>query len=138
MKEESKSKMKEHKLPSGKLMKYNISSFENGRELYQAVLRECRTLDISTSTELSEKLMIQIGMLALSSKVIENAIWECFDKVVVDGVKLDEAYFEDEENRQDYFAILVEIAKANISPFLRGLYAQFSQIFQSLMKDFQA
>lgn len=135
---DTKEKMKEYKLPSGKLMKYNISSFENGKELYQAVLRECRTLDISTETELKEKLMIQIGMLAFSSKVIEKAIWDCFDKVIIDGEKLDKDYFKPEENRQDYFAVLVEIAKANIAPFLKGLYAQFSVIYQSLMKDIQA
>lgn len=135
---DTKEKMKEYKLPSGKLMKYNISSFENGKELYQAVLRECRTLDISTETELHEKLMIQIGMLAFSSKVIEKAIWDCFDKVTIDGERLDKDYFKPEENRQDYFAVQVEIAKANIAPFLKGLYAQFSAIFQSLMKDIQA
>lgn len=132
------SKMKEYKLPSGKTMRYNISSFHKGTTLYQTILREARTLDLSSATELDEKLILQIGLLALSSTKIEEAILECCDKAVIDGEGFSKEYFEPEDNREDYIPALAEIAKANIMPFMKSLYAQFSTIFQKVKNDIQA
>lgn len=131
-------KLIEKKLPSGKIMKLNISTFDNGTNLYQTILKEGQTLKMDAATDLDEKLLIQIAMLALSSKAIEKAIHDCFDKVVIDGEKLTKDYFEPEENREDYFTVLLEVTKVNLKPFMKGLYAQFSQLFQEGMKIFQA
>lgn len=138
MKEPKKQELIEIKLPSGNVMKMNISSFENGKNLYQTILKEANSLDINSSTELDEKLMLKIGMLALSSAPIEKAIWACFDKVLIDGEKLTEDYFDVVENREDFILIMIEVAKANITPFMKSLFAQFSQLFQQLKNTSQA
>lgn len=128
----------EHKLQSGKTLRFNISTFDNGKNLSQVIARELRTLNVSSITEIDETLFLQMGLLGISSVEIENAIWLCFDKAVVDGDKLNKEYFKSVANREDYFEICSVIAKANLAPFMKGLYAQFQMLFQEVMKNFQA
>lgn len=126
------------KLPSGKEMKIQIAPWETGRDLYQTVLSEAKSLEFKSVTELDESFILRIGMLALSSKPIEKAIWTCMDKVLIDNERVTKDYFEPEENRDDYFTVLMEVGKANIKPFMKSLYAQYAPLLEMLKKSSQA
>lgn len=128
----------ELKLPSGKILRADPSTFDKGKHLYQTVMREAKNLGSEITTDIDETLIFRLGMLALSSETIEKAIWECVDKTLIDGDRVTKAYFEVVENRDDYFTFLFEVAKVNIAPFTKSLFAQFKPLLEALMKKNQA
>jgi hypothetical protein len=73
-------------------------------------------------------LFKDIACELLSSPKFEKALWECMKKATIDGVKITEDTFEPEESRGDYLSVVIEVAKANVMPFMKNLSAQFSLI----------
>lgn len=120
--------MREVKLPSGAILKVTPSPFPVSKALYQALLRECKPMAISSGMEMAS-LFKDIFCIGFSSPEIEACVWECFKRCTYNAgkgeFKIDADTFEPVERRDDYIKVCVEVAKENVLPFLKSLYAEY-------------
>ena len=120
-------------LPSGAVLVIRQSPFAVSKALYQAILKEIKAIQFSSQTELAI-IFKDIFCMAFSSSEIDSCLWKCFERCTIDGMKIDKDSFEKPERRQDFMQVCVEVAKANISPFVKSLYAQFQQFSKMIGK----
>lgn len=122
-------------MPSGAILKIGVSPFEVSKALYQAVLEEAKVISFASTDEMVS-VYKDLFCIGLSSKKIEAALWECFKKCIYNSgkgdFKVDKDTFESIEARADYVAVCIAVAKENIDPFVKGLYAEYSQFFEML------
>lgn len=121
-------------LPSGAILKITLAPFKDARNLYQAILEEAKVLKLDPNAEVDVNLYKDLFCLGLSSKKIEAALWECMKRATYNGNRIAEDVFEPIEARDDYMAVCFEVAKANILPFTKSLYAQYAHILEKLQK----
>jgi hypothetical protein len=126
--------MKEVKLPSGAVLKIGLAPFEAARSLYQAVLEEAKSVMISSSTEMAS-VYKDLFCLGFSSKKIENCLWECLKNCLYNDLRIDAKTFEPVTARNDYMTVCMEVAKENIHPFVKSLYAEYGQFLSTLLSD---
>lgn len=119
---------KDVKLDSGADLKITMASFAEARGLYQSVLKEVKFLKIEDQAEIDVNFFKDIFCTLLSSKEIEQEIWNCMGRATYNKQKITEDTFSEEVARGDYISICYEIAWYNISPFTKGLYAKFSPL----------
>lgn len=128
--------MKEVKLPSGVMLKVGLPPFEQSKALYQSMLEEMRTIAITSKTEMASfyKDLMCVGF---SSKKIEACLWECFKHCTYGNkagdLKIDKDTFEPLEARGDYLTVCMEVAKENVAPFAKSLYAEYGQALQMIL-----
>lgn len=128
--------MREVKMPSGATLKVAPAPFAAAKALYQAVLEETKHVPIGSKTEMASvyKDLICIGF---SSPKIEAALWECFKRCTYNGgkgdLKVDADTFEPVEARNDYLTACMEVAKENIHPFVKSLYAEYGPMFRTIL-----
>jgi hypothetical protein len=115
------------KMPSGAELKITLAPFADSKALYQAILEEVKHLKIDAKTEIDANLFKDLFCYGFSSIKVEKALEQCMKRCLLNGIKIDKETFEPEEFRQDYLMACIEIAKANVMPFLKPLLAQFSQ-----------
>ena len=123
------------KLPSGAELEISPAPFADAKALYQAFLSEGKGLELDGSKEIDHNFMKDIFCAALSSPLIEEKLWECMKRCRYNKEKLVEDIFEPVESRDDYFTVMFEVAKENILPFTKSLYAQYKHIFEMLTKS---
>ncbi len=130
--------MTEVKLPSGAILKITPAPFADARALYQAVLEELKQVPFNSKREISEVIK-DITCLAFSSKGIEAALMKCFERCTYNSGKgdfrINADTFEPMEAREDYMAVCVAVAKENILPFVKSLYAEYEHILQMIQSD---
>lgn len=117
----------EFKLPSGASLKYNLAPFKEGRDLYQIVIREMKDVPFNSKREIGEVLK-DLALIAMSSKEIEVAIWACLKRARYNDIKITEETFESVDARGDYMTVCFEVAKANLEPFMKSLYAKYGHL----------
>jgi hypothetical protein len=122
--------MKEVTLPSGATLKITPSPFAVARDLFQAVTDELKAVHISASTEIDVNLFKDMFCAGLSSKRIEKCLMECLKKATYNGLKITEDTFEPVEAREDYVHVMLEVAKENLAPFMKSLFASFGDILK--------
>lgn len=122
--------MKEVKCPSGAILKINPAPFKESHDLYKAVLREAKHIQFSKKTELPT-LYKDLFCAGFSSEEIEVKLWACMKRCTYNSgngdLKIDEASFEKVETRDDFMMVCMEVAKENIHPFVKSLYAEYVQ-----------
>lgn len=130
--------MKEIKLSSGSVLQITPSPFVDAKALYQAVLVEAKTVPFHSKMEISS-LCKELFCVAFSSEVIERCLWTCFKRCTYNNgngaLVIDENTFEPVETRGDYMQVCVEVAKENIFPFMKSLYAEYQAILAKVEKD---
>lgn len=126
--------MKEVKLPSGAVLNINVAPFKDSRNLYQAVLEEGKALKLDPGAEIDVNLYKDLACIFLASKKVENALWVCMGRCLYNGMKIVEDTFEPESARDDYLRVMFEVAKENVLPFTKSLYAEYSQVLGALAK----
>lgn len=119
-------------LPSGANLKITLGTFSESKNLYQVMLEEAKSLSISENDEIDVNLFKNIFCLGLSSKKIEQALKPCLARCLYNNFKIDENTFEPVEARQDYIKACFYVAKENMLPFGRGLYAEFLPLLEKL------
>lgn len=131
--------MEEVKLPSGAVLKIQIAPFSDAKALYQAVLEEMRSVEITSKTDMAS-VFKDLACIGFSSRRIEAALEKCFERCLIDqgkGVlKIDKNTFEPVERRDDYLVVCLAVAKANIGPFVKSLYAEYGK-FQAMIENAQ-
>lgn len=123
------------KLPSGAELKITLSEFKVARTLLEALSRSVKEVKIKQDEdgELDFNSLKEMFLGAISSPEILGAILKCAERATYNGVKISESIFENEDARQDYISVLFEVTKANISPFLKGLYAKYEAIVEKIL-----
>lgn len=121
-------------LPSGAELVVQGAPFADAKALYQATMLELKELKLDGSTNLDYNFVKDIICSGLSSKRFEIAIQSCMKKSTYNGLPINDDVFENENNRQDYIPMLFEVVKENITPFMKGLYAQFPALLEILGK----
>lgn len=125
-------------LPSGAVLEITLAPFADAKALYQAVLDELKGLKFNPEDEIDVNFIKDLFCSGFSSKKVEAALDLCFKRVLYNGQKIDKDTFEPEEARQDYLMACIEVAKANILPFVKSLFADYSHILERLKASVQA
>ncbi len=123
---------KEIKLPSGAVLYVHPAPFANSRDLYQAMLKEVKGMKLDPKEEVDVNFFKDLFCVGFSSKEIEACLWKCFERCLINKTRISEDYFEPVEKRDDYFMVCFEIAKENILPFTKSLYAKYDHILDLL------
>jgi len=131
----------EVKLPSGSKLKIQPADFETARALFKAVLSEATKTQVSWKGGVDVNQFKDLFCIGFSSDLIEDRLGACMSTVLYNNgkgdLKIDKDTFQDPKAREDYLPVCWEVAKANISPFLKSLYAEFGKIFE-ILKSIQA
>ena len=122
---------REVKLPSGALIRIQPAPFKASKALYQSLLVELKAVSLDLKSELAS-LYKDLLCTAFSSPVVEAALWDCMKCCTYDSagakIKVTESTFEPVEARGDYLIACVEVAKDNIAPFMKSLYAVYQDL----------
>lgn len=116
--------MIEVKLPSGAVLKVQVAPFAEAKALYQAVLEEVKSIQFGGGTDMAS-LFKDLACIGFSSKKIEKCLEDCMKRCLYNDMKIDKDTFEPVERRDDYFVVCMAIAKENIHPFAKSLYAEY-------------
>jgi len=128
------SELKEFILPSGAMLKIQLGSFAESKALYQAFLEEVRHVQMASSSEVMN-VFKDLACVGFSSKKIEAALEQCLKRCLYNDAKIDKNTFEPSENRQDYIPCCVEVARENITPFTKSLFAEYERFLAILPKS---
>lgn len=127
--------MIEIKLPSGAILKVTVAPFADAKALYQAVLEELKSMKLNSDDDIGPMLYKDLFCTGFSSRKIESALDKCMTRATYNGLKIDGNTFEPIEARDDYFKVCYEVGKANISPFVKSLCAEYSHLWGALKAD---
>lgn len=119
--------MREMQLPSGAVLKINAAPWAEAKALYKAMLKEMRDVEINTKSEALD-LYKNLFCVGFASNEIEACLAQCLKRCTYNDLKIDNDTFEKVETREDYVTVCVEVAKENVFPFLKSLYAEFQRI----------
>jgi len=124
----------------GNMLQIQASKYKNASALKRSVFKALKEngIDIGISdikidnkdimkSDLSDDVIPKIINIVLSlaeSEEIERYLFDCCEGVALWGSKKDlinEEFFDDPDNRQYYYPIMVEVLKVNLMPFFAGL-----------------
>lgn len=128
-------------LPSGAILKITPAPFSEARALYQAFLEELRAMKLDPQADIDVNLFKDLACAGFSSKRIEKCLEACMERAMYNDNQLRASdvlkIFEPVEARQDYIMVCFEVAKENIAPFTKSLYAEWSRVLALLKNDQQ-
>lgn len=128
--------MRELVLPSGATLKITPAEFIVSKALFQAVSRELRSVRGANIDD----ILKDIFCASIASPEIEACVWECFKRCLYNSgagdFKITADTFEAVERRVDYVKVCIEVAKDNITPFVKSLYAELSG-FRLMLENIQ-
>lgn len=120
-------------LPSGSILELDYTSYLNTMNLLQHLAKVIKKdiPDFSLNNTMLEKLgsnqdtlkdkLFSILPNALLNAVMDNdlidAIFKCADNSLINDYRINKEYFENIENRQDFFPVLFQVVKYNLTPF---------------------
>lgn len=129
---------------NGTELRITPASFQEAMALQKAIGRALKgtELDLPESMTAEIKAEMFSGIIdavlgVATSDDVEKCLFECAARCLLGTEKIDRDFFEKAENRQYYFPIMVEIIKANVGPFFKGLDTQLrglGQMIASLQK----
>ena len=119
-------------------LRINPASLANAFALQKALGRALKDANLSFDVgdfkkldQAVEKLLPTLanGLLAvITSDEVEAALFRCAEKALLGDKKVDRDFFEDVENRQYYFPIMIEVIKVNVGPFFKTLSSMFPDL----------
>lgn len=128
--------MREVVLPSGAVLKITLAEFAVSKALFQAVTREVRGVQGGNIEDILKDMFCAM----LPSPAVEACLWECFKRCLYNSgagdLKITADTFESAERRGDYIKVCTEVAKENIGPFAKSLYAELSS-FRTMLENVQ-
>jgi hypothetical protein len=140
--------MLKFQLKSGKLLELNLAPIEKALALYRAIVFECKgdkvridkLVQALKAAYSGEEIPENISMLdiiaenkeailsVIGSEYVMNAIQECCDKVIYNKQRFSLELFEEQENRADFFGVMVIVALENLSPFFYQTPTYFTML----------
>lgn len=130
--------MREVTLPSGAVLKITLAPFAVSKALYQAILEEAKGVTVTSTTEMPT-LYKELFCMGFASKQIETCLWECFKRCTYNNgkgdLKIDAETFEPAAARDDYMSVCIEVAKDNVTPFVKSLIAGYAEFLSMIPRD---
>jgi len=121
------------KLASGAEVKINAADIGEAWALLQSFAERGLSITIRGGEEMPDVLK-SVFCAALASKDLHAKLMACAVKSTYNGLKVEEAVFQDLKAREDYLEVLYLVAEANLKPFTKSLYAKFTGILVQLEK----
>lgn len=127
-------------LKSGAILDITRSPFVISHKLFKTVLREMKGVSLKLGLKEGQTIgglfdlqltdeainTAKDGILTLlSSQEIEDALWECFDRVLYNNKKITKNLFDDEKICEDYHEVCKNVLGENLKPFQNGLVSLF-------------
>ena len=129
--------MREIKLPSESVLKIYPAPFSDAKALYQSLLKELKQVPVDSKMEVGE-LYKQLFCLGFSSPEIEKCLWACMARCTYNSgngdLKIEKDTFEPVEARGDFMQVCIEVAKENVLPFVKSLYAEYQRLLHTAEK----
>jgi hypothetical protein len=122
----------ERKLPSGAKLKVNLAPFSEARALLRAIAAEAKDIPLRRTMDVIEVAKFIICS-SLASESIEAALRPCLERCLYNGEKITADTFEDENARVDFIEVCLEVAKHNLAPFVKSLYAEYEMHIKRAM-----
>jgi hypothetical protein len=123
--------MREVRLESGATLRVSPAPFDIAKSLYQALLAEMRSVPVNAQTDMVS-IFKDIYCIGLSSKEVERYLWLCMERCQYNSgkgnLKIEPDTFEPVEARADFVQVCMEVAKENVGPFVKNLYAAYVQV----------
>jgi hypothetical protein len=129
---------------NGQDLKINPASFADAMALKRAIARAFKKDgvdlgDINVNEIKKKGLQADLSMDAIGEILthlievvidedVESALFKCSSRCVIGSKHVNRDFFEDLENRQYYYEIMLEVAKANLSPFFKKAGSMFTAI----------
>lgn len=130
--------MKEIKMPSGATLKVAPSPFADSKALFQALMKEFKGITFGAKVELAA-IIKDILCTGIYSVEVERCLTVCMGRCIYSdergNLKIDADTFEPAKAREDYLPACVEIAKENVLPFGKSLYAVYQRALAMIDKD---
>jgi len=106
----------------------NIASFSNCIKLKSAIARALLAQGVKLANiDLNNAETIIDSILAVDcSEDVLKAVFACIGKSTYNKERITEATFEDEKARENYYEIIIECLKLNLSPFLKPLISKLN------------
>jgi len=127
----------EFKAPSGAKVVINPADFEAAMELKSCIMRELSKADVkvelsalTSESDLTD--IIKLFAMIDSSKAVQDAVFNCLVRCTHNGEKITRQTFDEVNHRQDYYDIVFNCIKENLTPFAKSLRLWFSTIMQSV------
>ena len=130
----------EFKMDSGAVMLVTMASFEDAKELHDAVVRSFLAAG-GQEKDLTNMETLKLILVSGANKEVERALFKCADRAIykADGtdesaVKVNRGLFDlpkiGLQARAEYYPICMNIVEVNLKPFYLALF--------SLLKTFRA
>lgn len=126
--------MLKFQMKSGKILEFNLAPIDKALNLYRAIIFECKgdkikldklvtALKAAYAGEQADNISMldiilenkEAILSVIGSELVMNAIQDCCDKVIYDKQRYSMELFED--NRADFFGVMVIVALENLNPF---------------------
>lgn len=143
---------------NGKRLLITPASFEDAMELQDAVGESLKgtKLDFKGLTglgtgngadilgaDISElagplETILGMGLSVITSKRVKAALFKCAEKAIYGDAKVDRDFFENVDNRELYYPIMMEIVKVNLGPFFKKVSSLFTgpgNLFQKFLQS---
>lgn len=114
--------MTEITVPSGAKVVINPADFRASIALKNALQRELAKSNTTLKMNLNSDAL-ELGrliMLVDSSPEVNALLWPCLARCTYNDEKITEKTFEPVEARQDYYDIVLECGRVNLSPFFES------------------
>ena len=126
----------------GSELKITPAGFSDALALEKAIGRALKgtrlELPETVTAEISPDMFSDIAGALLgvaTSDEVEACLFKCAERALVGTDKVDRAFFEDVDNRQYFYPIMVEVIKVNVGPFFKGLGSQFAAFLPTAGKS---
>jgi hypothetical protein len=120
---------------NNKELRITAGSFADAMALQKAIgralkgskleLPESMTVDMAPD-KLGDIIGAVLGVA--TSDEVEACLFACSARAVLGQDKIDRDFFENVDNRELYYPIMVEIIKVNVGPFIKGLASKFGAL----------
>lgn len=126
---------------NGKELLITPAAFGDAMALQKAIGRALKGTKLELPESMAEKMdASQLGDIigavlgVATSDEVEAALFACASRAVYGPGKepISTEFFEKVENRELYYPIMIEIIKANVGPFFKGLSSKFEGLGQML------
>ena len=129
---------------NGKELQITPAGFGDAMALQKAIGRALKGSKLELPENMTDKMdASQLGDIigavlgVATSDEVEAALFACANRAVYGPTKepVTREFFEKVEHRELYYPIMVEIIKANVGPFFKGLSSKFAGLGQMLASN---
>lgn len=120
--------MTELKTQGGAAVVITAAPFRDAMALKNAIAKELAASGVAFDLKAPLSSLSSVVLAVDSSDAVYKALLPCLIRCTYNGQKIVEATFEAEAAREDYYEVVIECLKANLSPFFKGLASKLNAL----------